>query len=149
MAVQVIDPTKVRPLTGSIVSQMMMGETSYVGRFCYVGSDGKLYECDSTDSAKVTGQLYMIVAGGRNENDGAVSQFEAVSAVSFGRVAINNGTLTPAADYYIADPTTVTGYDGNQSGLIENSAGTVTRRIGAAESADIFFVNGTAETPTS
>lgn len=144
MANVTIDPKKVRPLLSANVRAHDMGEASQLGRWVYVASDGKVYETDAASAAKVSGNLGMIISGGRSHPDGLVAAGERVGVCWFGEVALNNGTLDVTKIYYAADETaSVTGL------MSDADDGTVTRRLGSPVTADIFFINPDTAGPTS
>jgi len=135
MATITIDPTKVRPLFGSITRQFVMGEASQCGRWAIVGSDATLTETDAEEAATSDGTVVLIVAGSKQSTDGAVANGETVTAVAFGPVAMPGADLDPTDDYYLADTTSTV------DGLMGDTAGTVTRRCGRALESEVFFVN--------
>lgn len=135
MATLTLYPLKVKPLEGSIISAKDAGEATKVGRLVYVAGDGLVYETDAADAAKVSGQIGMVVSGGREDRDGDIAAGERVGVLWFGRVALNGTTLDETKSFFCADVTSTV------KGLIGDTAGTVTRRIGAAESETVLFFN--------
>lgn len=134
MAILTLDAKTVRPLFGSITSSKQMGEASSVKKIVFVGPDSLLYEAAGDDNNHATGQLGMIVSGGRATTDGTVQAGEQVDVLWFGRVELGT-TLDETKQYYLANETS------SVKGLIGDVAGTVTRRLGKPESSRVFFFN--------
>jgi len=135
-----IDPTHVRPLVGSTVIPKTAGEASDVGTTVYFSDDDTVLETDANDAATVTGRVGMIVAGGRHEPSGAIAEGERVTVLEFGRVSLGPDADLDITKQYFASDT---------KGLIGDVAGTVTRRLGAPESSEVFFFNPDAASATS
>jgi len=135
MATLTLYPAKIKPLEGAIISAKDAGEATKVGKLVYVAADGMVYETDAASAAKVSGNIGMVVSGGRQDPEGDVAAGERVGVLWFGRVALNGTTLDMTKQYYCANVTSTV------KGLIGDAAGTVTRRVGAAESATVLFFN--------
>ncbi len=135
MSTLTLNPKIGRVLPGGITSPRVMGEASKVLRIVYVGTDSKMREAYGDDNAHATGQLGLIVAGGRNDPDGIVAADEAVTILWIGRVNLGV-TLVSTANYYLADITSTV------KGLFGDAAGTVSRRVAKAEDeTGIIFFN--------
>lgn len=136
MATLALNARLVRPAVGSIVSPKDAGEATAIGRLVYVETNGKVYETDATNANTVTGQLGMVVGTGQpHRTTGIIAADERVDVLWFGRVQLGV-TLNPDAQYYAANVASTV------KGLIGDVAGSTSRRIGKAESADgTFFFN--------
>jgi hypothetical protein len=134
MTTLTIPPRHVRPLVGSIVRRFYAAESMTVGNLAYV-SDADAEEVSKTDAnnaATIAGKIYQIVAGGRHLPSGAIAAGEAVTALEFGRVAWGPDVdLAVNQAYYVSDT----------AGGVEDEAGSNPRRIGQAETAQVFFFN--------
>jgi hypothetical protein len=130
----------VRPLVGSTVVPKTAGEAMTVGDLVYPFSDDTVKKCDADTFATVNGQVWMVVAGGRHEPDGAIITNERVTCLEFGRVELGpDQSLLDAAHYFAS----------NTAGKIADAAGTVPRRIGSPESDHVLFFNPNTVAPTS
>ncbi len=134
-----LSPTNIRPLPGAEVSGKEAGEAMSLGTVVYVAGDSKIYKTDADDATKCSGQIGLVVSGGQEDRDGDIASGEFCGVLWFGRVALNGKTLDETKQFYIS----------GTAGKIADAAGTVTRRLGAAESATILFFNPQSSAPTS
>ena len=135
MSTLTLTPRLVRVLPGGITSTRVMYEASKVGRIVYVGTDSLMREAAGDTNTLATGQLGLIVSGGRADPDGNVAAGEAVTVLWFGRVNLGV-TLVSTTQYYLADTTSTV------KGLFGDAAGTVSRRVAKPEDeTGIIFFN--------
>jgi len=138
-----ITPKDVRALEGAIVTTANAGEAMSVGDLVYLETDGDWNKTDADTGTTLTGTLGIVVAGSGNgglpNSAGTIANGERITVLLFGRVNLNV-TLSAKVQYFAS----------NTAGKISNTVGTVTRRIGSAETTDgIFFFNPNTTAATS
>jgi hypothetical protein len=135
-----INPKHVRPLVGSTVVPKTCGVTATVGDIVYFYGDDEVRKTDADTAGTVTGRVGQIVAGGRHEPSGAIAVGERVTVLEFGRVSYGpDANLDLTKQYYVS----------NTAGKMGDVTGTITRRLGAPESSEVFFFNPDAVAATS
>lgn len=140
MANLTINPKHVRPLVGSTLVPKTAGVAMEVGQLVYFYADDEVRLTDADTAATVTGRVGQIVAGGRHEPTGAIIVGERVTVLEFGRVSYGpDANMDLSKQYFVS----------NTTGLMNDVPGTVTRRVGAPESSEVFFFNPDAASATS
>lgn len=134
MATLTIDPTKVRPLSGSTVSQGIVAAATQVGRLHYLAADGLWYETDADAEVSCVGTIALAVAGSRRTQTGVLIAAETATLLLFGRVFLGDAVaLDGSKQYFVANTAA------SVNGLISDTAGTIKRRVGNPEDSGIFF----------
>lgn len=129
--------TKIRPLIPSQNVKGLAAEALTLGDVVYRNTDSKWALADASAAATSKGEIGILVAGGQHKPTGAVAAGEMCDVVVNGRVA-GFTALEETTDYYLS----------NTAGALADGAGTVTRFMGHAESAEVFFVEPAGQ-PTS
>lgn len=135
-----INPKHIRPLVGSTVVPKTAGEAMDVGDLCYPTDDETVMQTDADTAATLTGRVFLVVAGGAHDPDGAIAEDERVTVLEFGRVSLGPDADLDVSKQYFAS---------NNKGKFGDTAGTVTRRVGAPESSEVLFFNPDAASATS
>lgn len=136
MAYIAVDPLKVRPLPGSIVSPHKITAAGFIGRLVYALDDSTVALTDAATPSKVSGQIGQIVGGGAQllSPTGAVAANEMCDILWFGRVTWGVD-LDPTKNYFVGNS------DSGALGKVSDTAGDDSRRIGKPEDSDVFFFN--------
>lgn len=134
MATLSIDPTKVRPLLGSTLSQGIVAAATQCGRLHYLAADGLWYETDADAEVSCVGAIAMVVAGNRRAQTGVLANGETATLLLFGRVFLGDDVALDGSKQYFVSNTVA-----EVNGLISDVAGTIKRRVGNPEDSGIFF----------
>lgn len=127
-----IDVDEVRP---GIPSQVVhtgvaaSGQSGSLGDVVQKDGDGNWQLADASTPAGVTGMIGIVVAGHKATPAGTWAASEKLDVVVHGRV-FGISSLDETKTYYVSDT----------AGDMAESAGTITRALGYAETGDIFFV---------
>lgn len=142
MALYTIDPAEVRALEGCITRNVVLNEASQVGRAVYFVDDHTVAETDGADLNKVIGNIGFIVSGAKHTPGGTVAAQERATVAMIGPVFVGeDAALDLTKAIFLADE------DTSVSGLLADTDGTVTRRVGAPLAADTLFWNGVDTSP--
>jgi len=129
------DAKNIRPLESAVIRNAVAGGAMDIGDLVYVASDGDWEQADGNASA--TAFATGIVVGSDSGETGILAD-EGIAVCVFGPVA-GFASLTPGGIGYTSDDT----------GKIEDAAGTVTHTIGWCQTDEIFFVQPGLRLPTS
>jgi len=133
MANPTVTVKNVKPLLPSTVLPGKAGAaiTAAVGKVVRRDSDGDWVLAQADSLANATGEIGIVVATGRIEQDGDALEGEALSVLIQGRIA-GLTVLDETKNYYLSD---------NTAGLIEDVAPTFLRFVGNAENSETFYFN--------
>ena len=130
MTLVALDPRKIRPLKGALVSPGMAGADMAIGDLVQADSNN---EAQLATSAAV-GQIGMIVGvGDLHRSDGLVLTGKAITICWRGRIAIGDDILDPSAAYF----------QGATAGKLDDAADASVRRVGGAETTNTLAFDGT------
>jgi len=130
------DVDQIRPGTPAMTvkAAAASGQSGYLGDVVQKDASGLWQLADASAASGVVGMVGIVVAGHKANYAGTWEAGEILDVVVIGRVFGISG-LDETKTYYISDT----------AGDMAETAGSVTRVIGWAETADIFFVMPSAE----
>jgi hypothetical protein len=125
-----VTAANVRALTenGAILQRYIAGAAITIGNLVYIASDGDVEHADGNVSLAVGMAIGIAVASYDGET--SVAAGDPVSVCVFGPVS-GYASMTPGTNLYVSDTV----------GRLSSVAGTVSRVIGYARSADVVFVH--------
>lgn len=126
--------TQVRPLIPSLVVKGEAGAAMSLGDVVILNASEVWVKGDSDSAALSKGLIGVIVAGGLGTDDGTVASGEEISVLVHGRVAGFSG-LNGGTGYFLSA----------NAGKIADSAGTVSRFLGNAETTEVLFLDPVGE----
>lgn len=131
----------VKPLEGAITRPRVAGGTLLDGYAAYPAADGDLEAADANAAASAAATGIICAAGGTIGQQ-SYADGDPVTECVFGPVGGFTG-LTPGATYWVSETT------GRLTDTAPTGAGTWSRAMGYAESANVFFVMPGIEVPVS
>lgn len=132
-------PTQTRPLDGCMTRPVVTGEATAIGLVHYFSADDTVMKTDDDTEAGVSGQLGIIVAGGKHTAAGTLVSGERASVVLKGPVYLGESAdLDPTKIYYAGD-----------AGVITDVAPSNVRPIGYALNDTVLYFDPSAITANS
>ncbi len=136
MADLTVTAARVRPLDGAVCRPYDLGDSVNVGDSVYVASDGDVEQSDGNVNAARAAGVGLVVAIQGGKSSGVAG--DRATVCLFGPVAGFSG-MTPGKNGYVS----------NTAGKLADAAGTFSRIMGFAESAEVFFVHPEQNDPAS